>query len=386
MQTIARGIKTPIIKAFDQLDEIVVNAVIKASIDNNFTLNDKDVIAITESVVSISQNNYVTLDEIVIDINNKFPGDTLGVVFPILSRNRFALILKALARAKKKLIVLLSYPYDEVGNPILYVDKLKELKINPYSETITYNEYQKHFANFIHPYTKINMIKYYKEIAENENCEIDFILSNCPKEILKYTKNILVSNIHNRTETKKLIKNNNNICYGLDEILNKPINNSGYNTKYGLLGSNYASSEKLKLFPNESKQLLLNIQNKIYEKTNKKLEVMIYGDGAFKDPSTGIWELADPVVAPSYTNGLIGSPNEVKLKYLVDNEFSNLSGIELENAINEVIKNKDNNLSGKNISLGTTPRQYTDLLGSLADLISGSGDKGTPVVLIQNYF
>ncbi|VEU80039.1 coenzyme F420-0:L-glutamate ligase [Haploplasma axanthum] len=385
--TIARGIKTPIIKSGDDLATIVVDSVLRSSQENNYEFSDKDIIAITEAVVSISKNNYATIDDISLDVKNKFNGDHIGVVFPILSRNRFSILLRAFARVAKELTILLSYPFDEVGNGILDEDKLRELKINPYSDVISEEDYVKHFNNYIHPYTGVNMVKYYREICELENTKVNFIFSNNPSDIKKYTKNVIAADIHTRFKTKSLLKSDLEMTvYGLDDILTKPINNSGYNEKYGLLGSNTATKDKVKLFPNESRDLLNEIQKRMFEKTGKKLEVMIYGDGAFKDPSTGIWELADPVVSPSYTEGLVGSPNEIKLKFLIDNEFKNLRGQELEDAVARKIADKNNNLKGTDISLGTTPRLYTSLLGSLADLMSGSGDRGTPVVLIQNYF
>lgn len=379
--TIARGIKTPIIKTNDNLVEIITNSILLDMRNKGYQLNDKDVIGITESIVSIALNNYATVNDIKDDINNKFKGNDLGIVFPILSRNRFSILLKAFARAKQDITILLSYPYDEVGNPIMDVDKLRSLNINPYSDLLTEEFYGKNFNDFIHPWTKINMVDYYKKVCEDEGANVEFIFSNNPLDILKYTKNVLISNIHARFETKKLFKEDS--VYALDDILNKPINNSGFNSKYGLLGSNLATKEKLKLFPNDNQPLLKAIQEVIYQHTNKHVEVLIYGDGAFKDPVSTIWELADPVVSPSYTEGLNGSPDEIKLKYLVEDKFKHLTGLELEEAITQYKESTNKSLDD---SLGTTPRRYVDLLGSLCDLISGSGDKGTPVVLIQNYF
>lgn len=385
--TVARGIKTPIIRPGDNLAKIVVSSILNSSRESNYTLNDRDVVGITESVVSISMNNYVTIDHIKDDINIKFPSDTLGIVFPILSRNRFSIILKAFAKAKKELFILLKYPQDEVGNPILDINLLNDLNINPYSDVLTEDDYNKYFGNFIHPYTDVNMVNYYREVCTEVGNKVTFIFSNNPEEILKYTNNVLVSDIHTRFETyDRIIKFSNNdlIIYRLDQIMNSPINKSGYNSKFGLLGSNTASINSVKLFPNDSTDLLYEIQDLLFEETGKTLEVMIYGDGAFRDPVSKIWELADPVVSPSYTSGLIGSPNEVKLKYLVDNKYSHLKGEELEEAIRDEIMNKEK--TSLDSKLGTTPRNYVDLLGSLCDLVSGSGDKGTPVILIQNYF
>jgi len=376
---VARSIKTKIIKKEDNLVDVVVNSVLEDMKENNYSLNDKDVIGLTESIVSITNNNFCHINDIVVDLNEKFKEDDIGVVFPILSRNRFSVILKAIARAKKDVTILLSYPSDEVGNAILDEDILNNLKLE--KDFFLEDFYYKHFKNFIHPWTKINMVDYYKKIVNNEGSSVRFIFSNNPLNILKYTKNILISDIHTRFKTYDKFKNSDVTIFKLDELLNKSINGSGYNTKYGLLGSNLATKDSLKLFPNENNNLLESIQNEFFKQTNKKIEVFIYGDGAFKDPVSKIWELADPVVSPSYTKGLIGSPNEVKLKYLAENEFKHLKGEELELAIKNY-KDKTNLDS----SLGTTPRRYIDLLGSLADLMSGSGDRSTPVVLIQNYF
>ena len=381
--TIARGIKTPIVKVNDNLVEIVTKSIFLDMEKKGYELNDKDVIGITESIVSIANNNYASVDNIKDDINSKYQGDDLGIVFPMLSRNRFAILLKAFARAKKELTILLSYPHDEVGNPIMDLNKLNELNINPYKDILSEEEYYNSFKDFVHPWTKINMVDYYKEVCEIENSNCKIVFSNNPLDILKYTNNVLVSNVHERFKTKKTFKDIKDVVlYGLDDILTKSIDGSGFNSKYGLLGTNLATKEKVKLFPSDNQELLKDIQNAIYNKTNKLVEVMIYGDGAFKDPVSSIWELADPVVSPSYTKGLIGSPDEVKLKYLVEDKFSNLEGIALEEAIKE-FKEQNKNLDA---ALGTTPRRYIDLLGSLCDLVSGSGDKGTPVVLIQNYF
>lgn len=385
--TIVRGIRTPIIKEGDNLSDVVVNSLIEASQSEGFCFNDKDVVAITEAVVSISAGNYATIDDIAQDISNKFDNKHIGIVFPILSRNRFALCLKGFARAMDKITMLLSYPADEVGNDILDSERMEELNINPYSDIISEIEYNKNFGDFKHIFTGVNMVDFYRDLVKGENCEIEFVFANRPEVILNYTKDIIAADIHTRYKTKKkLLEKGANIVLGLDEIMNKSVNGSGYNSKYGLLGSNRATEEKVKLFPDNGQKLVLDIQAKLKEKTGKTIEVMVYGDGAFKDPVGKIWELADPVVSPFYTSGLEGSPNELKLKYLSDNKFSNLKGEELQEAIRKEIKEKDKNLKGKLETQGTTPRRYTDLIGSLCDLTSGSGDKGTPVVLVQNYF
>ena len=384
--TIVRGIRTPIIKEGDNLEDIVMDSLIKASKSENFEFQDKDVVAITEAVVGISEGNFATLDDIANDIKNKLNSDHIGIVFPILSRNRFAVLLSAIARSTKKLTVLLSYPSDEVGNDILYKEDLRKYNINPFSHIINYEEYMSKFHSFVHPFTGVNMVDIYKELIEKENCEAEIVLSNNATDILKYTNDVINCDIHTREETKRLLKENGANVISLTDILSKSVNNSGYNEKYGLLGSNRATEERVKLFPRTGQTLVENIQKRLKEITGKNIEVMVYGDGAFKDPVGGIWELADPVVSPAYTSGLEGNPNELKLKYLSENKFKNLSGEELNNAMREEIKNKDKNLKGTMATQGTTPRRYTDLLGSLCDLTSGSGDKGTPVVLIQNYF
>lgn len=385
--TVVRGIRTPIIKEGDNLANIVVDSLIKASESEKFEFNDKDVVAITEAVVGISDGNYATIDDIAEDVKNKLNSDHIGIVFPILSRNRFAVCLKAFARATKKITMLLSYPSDEVGNDILDKERLEKYGINPYSDVITEQEYTEKFGDFKHIFTGVNMVDFYRDIVEKENCEIEFVFSNKPEEILKYTKDVLACDIHTRIETKaKLKRLEANKVYGMDDILTTSINNSGYNSKYGLLGSNRATEDKVKLFPENGTKLVHDIQDELKKLTGKTIEVMVYGDGAFKDPVGKIWELADPVVSPFYTEGLEGSPNELKLKYLSDNKFSNLSGEQLQEAIIKEIKEKDKNLKGKIETQGTTPRRYTDLIGSLCDLTSGSGDKGTPVVLVQNYF
>ena len=383
--TIVRGIITPIIKENDDLESIVVNSLLEASKDEGFEFYDKDVVAITEAVVGISEGNFATLDDIAFDIKNKLNSDHIGIVFPILSRNRFAVCLQGMARSAKKLTLLLSYPSDEVGNDILYRNDLRKYNINM-NDIITYNDYIEKFHNFIHPFTGVNMIDFYKELVEKEGCICDIILSNNPLDILKYTKDVISCDIHTREETKSLLKEHGANVISMTDILSSSVNGSGYNEEYGLLGSNRATEEKIKLFPRTGQTLVENVQKRLKEVTGKNIEVMVYGDGAFKDPVGKIWELADPVVSPAYTSGLEGSPNELKLKYLSENKFKDLSGEELNNAIREEIKVKDNNLKGTMASQGTTPRRYTNLIGSLCDLTSGSGDKGTPVVLVQRYF
>ena len=383
--TVIRGIRTPIIKTNDDLASIVVDSLMKAKESEKFEFRDKDIVAITEAVVGISEGNYVTVDDIKDDLLEKYPNKELGIVFPILSRNRFSLVLKGIARAMDKLTILLSFPSDEVGNGIMDENKLDESIFN-LGSIITEKEYYETFGDFIHPFTGINMVDYYKELCQEENCEVEFIFSNKASDILKYTNNVLNCDIHTREKTKKNLISKGANCYSLTDVLNKPINNSGCNPKYGLLGSNKSTEERLKLFPAKGDKLVLDIQNRLKELTGKNIEVMVYGDGAFKDPVGKIWELADPVVSPAHTKGLEGTPNEIKLKYISDNKFTNLHGEELANAIKEEIKNKNADLKGKNVSLGTTPRRLTDLIGSLCDLTSGSGDKGTPVVFIQGYF
>lgn len=385
--TVVRGIRTPIIKEGDDLKQIVINSVLEASKQENFSFNDRDIIAITEAVVGISTGNYATIDDIAEDVKNKFTGRHIGIVFPILSRNRFAVCLRAFARAMDKITMLLSYPSDEVGNDILDKERLAESGINPYSDVISEKEYTEKFGDFKHIFTGVNMVDFYREVAQSENCEIEFVFSNKAEEILKYTDEVLACDIHTRVNTKEALKKKGaKTVLGMDDILTTSINGSGYNSKYGLLGSNRATEDKVKLFPEKGEELVNDIQKELKEITGKTIEVMIYGDGAFKDPVGKIWELADPVVSPFYTKGLEGSPNELKLKYLSDNKYSNLKGAELQAAIRKEIEEKDKNLKGKIETQGTTPRRYTDLIGSLCDLTSGSGDKGTPVVFIQGYF
>lgn len=385
--TVVRGIRTPIIKEGDDLKQIVVDSVLNASKQENFEFNDRDIIAITEAVVGISTGNYATIDDIATDVKNKFNKRHIGLVFPILSRNRFAVCLKAFARAMDKITMLLSYPSDEVGNDILDKTRLEESGINPYSDVISEKEYTEKFGDFKHIFTGVNMVDFYRDVAKEENCEIEFVFSNKPEEILNYTKEVLACDIHTRFQTKeKLRKAGAETVLGMDDILTSSVNGSGYNSKYGLLGSNRATEDKVKLFPETGEDLVNGIQEELKKITGKTIEVMVYGDGAFKDPVGKIWELADPVVSPFYTKGLEGSPNELKLKYLSDNKYSNLKGEELQAAIRKEIEEKDKNLKGKIETQGTTPRRYTDLIGSLCDLTSGSGDKGTPVVFIQGYF
>ncbi len=385
--TVVRGIRTPIIKEGDDLKEITISSVLKASKSENFSLEDKDIVAITEAVVGISSGNYVTVDEIALDIKNKFNSNHIGITFPIISRNRFSILLKAFARAMDKLTILLSYPADEVGNHLFDRKLLDEYNINPYDDVLTEERYRKFFGNELHIFTGVNYVDLYKEVVESENCEVEFIFSNRVETILKYVDKVLCCDIHTREESKTILKNNGcKVVYGLDNIVSSSVNGSGYNEKYGLLGSNKSTEEKVKLFPRNSQELVEEVQKEFYNKTGKTIEVMVYGDGAFKDPVGKIWELADPVVSPGYTKGLEGSPNELKLKYLADNKLSDLKGEALNEAVKSEIRRKDADLKNKNESLGTTPRRYVDLIGSLCDLTSGSGDKGTPIVLVQRYF
>ena len=385
--TVSRGIKLPIIKQGDDLANIVVGNVLAAAEEAPFELHDRDVIAITESVVARCQGNYASVDDIATDIKNKFPTGEMGVIFPILSRNRFAILLKGFARGCKKIFLMLSYPSDEVGNALLTYDELDEKGVNPYSDVLSLDKYRELFGHKVHEFTGVDYIDYYVDLIKSEDCEVEVIFANQPKAILEYTKNVLACDIHTRNRTKRILKEKGaERVFGLYDILNKPINGSGYNEKYGLLGSNKSTEEIVKLFPNKGQELVLEIQSLIKEKTDKNVEVMIYGDGAFKDPQGKIWELADPVVSPFFTEGLRGTPNELKLKFLADNEFKDLKGDELKEAIKAKIKEKEGSLVGKMAGEGTTPRQLTDLIGSLCDLTSGSGDKGTPVVLVQGYF
>lgn len=385
--TISRGVRAPIIREGDDIVEIVVNSVLDAAKSENFELNDRDVVAVTEAVVARAQGNYATVDHIACDIKAKFGDETVGVIFPILSRNRFAMCLKGIARGAKKIVLMLSYPSDEVGNHLVDLDLLDEKGINPWVDVLSEEQYRELFGYRKHTFTGVDYIEYYKELIKNEDCEVEIILANDCRAILQYTKNVLCCDIHSRIRTKRLLKAAGaGIVYSLDNILTSSVEGSGYNENYGLLGSNKSTEDSVKLFPRNCDPIVEGIQNKILELTGKHVEAMIYGDGAFKDPIGKIWELADPVVSPAYTAGLEGQPNEIKLKYLADNDFADLSGEELKNAISDYIRNKDNDLVGQMVSQGTTPRRLTDLIGSLCDLTSGSGDKGTPIVLVQGYF
>ena len=385
--TMSIGVRTGVIKEGDNLAEITVNSVLNVCEELNLPLENKDIIAITEAVVSISMGNYCTVDDIVKDLQSKVKTRHLGIVYPILSRNRFAVLLSAFARAMDKITFVLSYPSDEVGNDILDKEKLNNSKIPLSNYVMSESEYTELFGDFKHIFTGVNMVDFYRDICKKENCEVEFVFSNDPEVILDYTKDVLCADIHTRYTTKEkiLAKEKVNVLT-LADILNKSVDGSGYNSKYGLLGSNRATEEKVKLFPENGSVFVNKVKDLFKEKANKDVEVMIYGDGAFKDPVGKIWELADPVVSPAYTEGLEGSPNEIKLKYLSDNKFSNLKGEELNEAIKTEIRKKESELKGSMVSQGTTPRRYTDLIGSLCDLTSGSGDKGTPVILIKNYF
>ncbi len=385
--TISRGIRCPIIRENDNLADIVVESVLAAAESEGFELRDRDVIAATESIVARAQGNYASVEAIAEDVRTKLGGETIGVITPILSRNRFAICLKGIAMGAKKVVLMLGYPSDEVGNQLVSLDKLDDAGINPYSDVLTLDKYRELFGENKHEFTGVDYVEYYGNIIREAGAEVEIIFANNPRVILNYTKNVLNCDIHTRARTKRILKEAGaeRVC-GLDDILTGPINGSGYNAKYGLLGSNKATEDTIKLFPNECFELVEDIQKQILDRTGKHVEVMVYGDGAFKDPQGKIWELADPVVSPAYTSGLIGTPNELKLKYLADNDFADLSGEALKEAISKRIKEKNDNLVGDMASQGTTPRQLTDLIGSLCDLTSGSGDKGTPVVLVQGYF
>ena len=382
--TISRGVRTPIIKKGDDLASIVVESICNCVNEANLELNDRDVVAVTEAVVGISQGNYATADQIAKDVNNKFGDATVGLIFPIMSRNRFSMVLKGISRGVKKLIIQLSYPGDEVGNKLISPDELFDSGVNPYGDVFSEEEFRKIFPNTVHEFTGVDYIDFYKKTCE---CDCEIILANDPKAILRYTDNVIVASIHERHRNKKaLIKAGVKKVYSLDELLTESVDGSGYNEKYGLLGSNLATDNSVKLFPRDCESFVLDLQARLHKIFNKNIEVMVYGDGAFKDPQGGIWELADPVVSPAFTKGLVGTPNELKLKYISDNALKDLTGEELKEAMIKMIKEKDSNLVGRMETQGTTPRQITDLLGSLSDLTSGSGDKGTPVILIQNYF
>ena len=385
--TVSRGVRAPIIRAGDDIAEIVVSSVLKAAESENIAFRDRDVIAVTEAVVARSQGNYATVDQIAADIRAKFPEGEFGLIFPILSRNRFAICLKGIARGAKKITLMLSYPSDEVGNHLIDLDSLDEAGIDTTRDVLTEARFRELFGIHKHPFTGVDYISYYKELIESQDCEAEVILANDPRAILTYTDAVLTCDIHTRERSKKLLKKAGaRIVLGLDDILTAPVDGSGCNETYGLLGSNKATEESVKLFPHNCDPIVERIAKELYEATGKKIEVMIYGDGAFKDPVGKIWELADPVVSPAHTAGLVGQPNEVKLKYLADNQFADLSGEALKAAISDYIRHKDADLVGNMVSQGTTPRRLTDLIGSLCDLTSGSGDKGTPIVWIQGYF
>lgn len=385
--TTSRGIRCPIIREGDDLAAIVANSVLEAADAEGFSLHDRDVIAVTESIVARSQGNYASVDNIATDVREKLGGGTVGVIFPILSRNRFAICLRGIARGCKKVVLMLSYPSDEVGNQLVSMDQIDEAGINPYSDVLSLERYRELFGSNPHEFTGVDYVSYYGDLIREEGAEVEIIFATQPRTILKYADCILTCDIHTRARTKRILREAGaRIVCGLDDIMNAPVNGSGCNEQYGLLGSNKATEDRIKLFPRECRPLVLDIQARILAATGKHVEVMVYGDGAFKDPKGKIWELADPVVSPAFTDGLIGTPNELKLKYLADNDFKNLSGEALRNAISESIRAKDTDLKGSMASQGTTPRQLTDLIGSLCDLTSGSGDKGTPVVLVQGYF
>lgn len=385
--TVVRGLRSPIIHNGDNIEEIVVDTVLNASEIEGFSFRDRDIVSITESIVARAQGNYATVDQIAIDVQAKFGDDTIGVIFPILSRNRFSICLRGIAKGAKKVVLMLSYPSDEVGNHLVSLDSLDEKGVNPWTDVLSEKEFREHFGYKKHTFTGVDYIEYYKSIVEESGAECEVIFSNNAKSILDYTKSVLTCDIHSRFRSKKILKENGaEKVFSLDNILSEPVNGGGYNEMYGLLGSNKATEDSVKLFPRNSQPIVDNIQRMLKEKTGKNIEVMVYGDGAFKDPVGKIWELADPVVSPAYTPGLDGIPNEIKLKYLADNNFADLQGEELKQAISQFIINKDENLMGSMEAQGTTPRQLTDLIGSLSDLTSGSGDKGTPIVFIQGYF
>ncbi len=386
--TVSRGLRAPIIREGDDLAQITADCVLRAAEgEDGFTIRDKDVVAVTEAVLARSQGNYANIKDIAADVAQKFGDDTVGVIFPILSRNRFSICLKGIASGVKKIVLMLSYPSDEVGNHLVDLDSLDEKGINPWSDVLTESRFRELFGTRRHTFTGVDYIEYYKELITSCGAEVEVILANDCRTILRYTKSVLCCDIHTRARTKRILKScGAEKVFGLDDILTGPVNGSGYNEKYGLLGSNKATEETVKLFPVHCEEFVFSVQEKLRRATGKNVEVMVYGDGAFKDPVGKIWELADPVVSPAYTPGLEGTPNEVKLKYLADNEFASLSGDALKEAISDYIRHKDADLVGKMASQGTTPRRLTDLIGSLADLTSGSGDKGTPIIYIQGYF
>ena len=385
--TVSRGIRCPIIREGDDLCKIVVDSVLEAAESEGYSLRNRDVVALTESIVARAQGNYASVDAIAKDVRSKLGGETVGVIFPILSRNRFAICLRGIARGCKKVVLMLSYPSDEVGNELVSLDKLDEAGVNPFSDVLSLEKYRQLFGENLHPFTKVDYVQYYSDLVREEGAEVEVVFANDPRVILNYTKNVLTCDIHTRARSKRLLKaaGAERVC-GMDDIMTESIDGSGCNEKYGLLGSNKSTEDKIKLFPRECQDLVESIQASFLEKTGVHVEVMVYGDGAFKDPVGKIWELADPVVSPAYTSGLEGTPNELKLKYLADNDYANLSGAELKTAIEAAIRQKDGDLMGSMASQGTTPRRLTDLIGSLCDLTSGSGDKGTPVIHIQGYF
>lgn len=385
--TVSRGIRCPIIRQGDNLAEIVTTSVLEAAEEEGFQLRDRDVVSVTESIVARAGGNYAPVSAIAADVTAKTGGGTVGVIFPILSRNRFAICLRGIAMGCKKIVLMLSYPSDEVGNELVSIDKLDEAGVNPYSDVLTLERYRELFGVNKHEFTGVDYVQYYGDLIRECGAEVEIVFANRPKTILNYTDTVITCDIHTRARTKRILRDAGaRVVLGLDDILNAPIDGSGYNERFGLLGSNKATEEQVKLFPRDCQGLVLDIQDRLLKATGKHVEVMIYGDGAFKDPKGKIWELADPVVSPAFTDGLIGTPNELKIKYLADNDFASLSGAELRKAISDSIKTKDADLKGQMASEGTTPRQLTDLIGSLCDLTSGSGDKGTPIVLVQGYF
>ena len=381
--TISRGVRAPIIKQGDDIVKVVTDSVLEASKVENVKFHDKDVVAMTEAIVARAQGNYATIDDIACDIKNKFGGETVGIIFPILSRNRFSVCLKGIARGAKKIVIMLSYPSDEVGNHLISLDALDEKGVNPYTDVLTESKYRELFGNAKHTFTGVDYVEYYTELVTGEGAECEIIFANNPKAILPYTKNVLACDIHTRARTKRILKAEGANVFGLDDVMSAPVNGSGFNPDYGLLGSNKSTEETVKLFPRDCQPIVDAIAKNLKDATGKNIEVMVYGDGAFKDPVGKIWELADPVVSPAYTAGLEGTPNELKLKYLADNDFADLKGEELKQAIKKKISEKDEKVVGQ---MGTTPRRLTDLIGSLCDLTSGSGDKGTPIIWIQGYF
>lgn len=387
MGTVSRGIRCPIIREGDDLAAIVAESVLEAAQSEGFALRDRDVIAVTESVVARAQGNYASVDDIAQDVREKLGGETIGVIFPILSRNRFAICLRGIAKGAKKVVLMLSFPSDEVGNELVSLDKLDEAGVNPYSDVLSLQKYRELFGVNLHEFTGVDYVEYYEQLIRESSTEAEILFANQPKAILPYADHILTCDIHTRARTKRILKAAGaKVVCGLDDILCAPVNGSGCNEQYGLLGSNKSTEDKVKLFPRDCRPFVIEVQKKLLAATGKRVEVMVYGDGAFKDPKGKIWELADPVVSPAFTDGLLGTPNELKLKYLADNDYSELSGEALKEAISQSIREKDGALVGKMVSEGTTPRQLTDLIGSLCDLTSGSGDKGTPIVLVQGYF